>query len=113
MENPAETTPPKAAKSKPPKTTAERIEAMKEKANQLKAKAQKLQGKERSQTRKTFERKKYVIGASIMAAIQAGKYTEEQAAKFVDHFNTKASDRALFGLQPKPNPPEKQETQHK
>lgn len=83
-------------------TRAERIAALEEKARVLRDRAAKLAAIDTKAERKKFERKKYVAGAALMAALQAGKVEEAWVRDLVAAFNNRATDRALFGLDPLP-----------
>ncbi len=82
-------------------TREERIKALRDKAERFKEKAEKLEKIESEKSRKWNERKKYILGASILAAIKAGLVKEEDMVALVDQFNERASDRALFELPPR------------
>lgn len=83
-------------------TRAERIAALEEKARVLRDRAAKLAAIDTRTERKKFERKKYVAGAALMAALQAGKLEEAFVRDLVAAFNNRGTDRALFGLDPLP-----------
>jgi hypothetical protein len=83
-------------------TREERIKALKDKAEKLRVRAEKLEQAEAKQARTNIERRKYVIGASILAAIKEGAAKEEEIVALVDRFHGRTQDRALFGLAPLP-----------
>lgn len=85
-------------------TRTERIEALKQKAAQARAQVQKLEALEAKSERRQNERKKYVLGAAVVAAIQKGVIEESAMLALVDQFNKRNNDRALFGLPSLPEP---------
>jgi hypothetical protein len=74
-----------------------------EKAEILKRIAEKkkaLLAKAASQERKDDTRRKILIGAMILAEIEAGRYSDEKLASLATRHLTKANDRKLFSLEP-------------
>ena len=51
--------------------------------------------------RKVLDRKKMLIGVSILEAIKQGKWTEADLLAVVDAGLTRESERAVFGLPPR------------
>jgi hypothetical protein len=80
------------------KTREEKIAALKLRGEQIKAKVEKLEAAEEDRDRKQNERRKYVIGAAFLAAIQADTLKMEKVLSIIDRYNARPSDRALFGL---------------
>jgi len=76
----------------------ERIHALIKKAAQLEAREQLMSNRVKDTERKLAERRKYVLGAAVVAAIKAGVFQLESAKDLVDRFNQRKGDRALFGL---------------
>ena len=78
-----------------------RIAAIKEKAAQLKAKALQLEAMEARGERKLRERKKFIVGAALLAAAEKGDFSWGSVLEMVNRHNLRTADRALFGLPPK------------
>ena len=79
-------------------TRQERILEMKGRAARMKARAQLLEAQDQKSERKLRERRKYVAGAAVMAAIAAGEMEPTALTVVVDRHNRRKGDRALFGL---------------
>ncbi len=80
------------------KTRQEQVQALKDKAAKLRVQAQKLEALDSKAHRKLEERKKYVLGAAIMASIKAGHMPTIDVEFLVRTYNKRPSDRALFGI---------------
>jgi multidrug efflux pump subunit AcrA (membrane-fusion protein) len=80
----------------------EQIEALREKEAQLKARRQKLQATEEKAARKDRERRIFLIGAAIEAAVKRGEVTEAQVSKWLETGITRDWDREFLGLVKRP-----------
>ena len=79
-------------------TRQERIIEIRERADQMKARAQLLEALEQKAERKLRERKKYVAGAAVLAAVESGALALATLTELVGRHNQRKGDRALFGL---------------
>ena len=80
----------------------ERIAALELKLKQLKVKQQRKEARERTvearRTRREEMRRKFLVGAVVLAKVEAGEIAEETLKQWLDPVLTKPEDRALFGL---------------
>jgi len=59
------------------------------------------QAKLTNQKRKEDTRRKVLIGAAVMAKVQAGEMTNDQLTTWMDGYLTRDDDRELFNLEPR------------
>jgi hypothetical protein len=80
----------------------ERIVALEEKLKQLKAQQQRKEARARTveakRSRREEMRRKFLVGAVILAKVEAGEIEERTLKQWLDPALTKSEDRALFGL---------------
>jgi hypothetical protein len=65
---------------------------------QFAAREQLAENRRETAKRKAAERKKYVAGGAVLAAVQAGHIPEAALKAWVDAWSQRPKDRALFGL---------------
>ena len=82
-------------------TKADRLKALEDKQNQIKAQIQALKARDLAQERKSDTRKKIVIGGLVLKMVKDGKIQQAQLDQWI---GTLAADRdrILFGLAPLP-----------
>ena len=112
---------PKAKAKKPRKSPEQRLAELNE--QQAKIEAELRQRKERilrqkrqqqakitNEQRKRDTRKKVLVGAAVLAKVQAGDWTNDQLLTLLDNYLTRNDDRVLFDLPTLPEPePEAQQ----
>ena len=80
----------------------ERIDALETRLKQLKAQQQRIDARRRSievrRTRKDETRRKILVGAIVLAKVQAGEIDEKRFRQWVDEALSRPEDRALFEL---------------
>lgn len=86
----------------------DRIEAAKTRLKQLQAQKAMLEARKRAAEakRKRAEdtRRKILVGATILARVQRGEWSESKMLDLLDRELTRPEDRALFGLPEKSAP---------
>lgn len=80
------------------KKTLEQIEQLKKRKAQLEARLQMLQGRQRVQERRKDTRRKVLVGAAILSAVETEHFSREELVRILDGFLTRPFDRALFDL---------------
>lgn len=84
----------------------ERIEALEAKLKQLKALQQRREAKARNvalhRTRREEMRRKFLVGAIILAKVEAGEIEEKTLKQWLRPAISKPEDRVLFGLDHEP-----------
>jgi hypothetical protein len=87
----------------------DQIAEIQEKLKRLKlvqnARAERDKAKSKKRQRKEDTRRKILIGAIVLTKIEQGAMDEKQLKGWLDKALTRADDRALFGLSPKPASP--------
>lgn len=80
----------------------ERIDALETRLKQLKAQQQRIDARRRTiearRTRKDETRRKILVGAIVLAKVQAGEIDEKRFRQWVDEALSRPEDRALFEL---------------
>ena len=80
----------------------ERIAALEEKLKQLKVRQQRKEARERSiatrRTRAQELRRKILVGAVVLAKVEANEFDEAVLKHWLDGTLTREDDRKLFGL---------------
>jgi hypothetical protein len=83
----------------------ERIQALEAKLKQLKVVQQRKEAKARSvalhRTRREEMRRKFLVGAIVLAKVEAGEIEERILKQWLHPALSKPEDRALFGLEPR------------
>ena len=79
-------------------TVQEKITALKEKEAQLKAQRQVLQAREAKAARKNRERRQFLLGLAVEAAVVRGELSREQLQAWLDKGITRSWDREFLGL---------------
>lgn len=83
----------------------ERIQALEQKLKQLKTLQQRREAKARSvalhRSRRDELRRKILVGAVVLAKVEAKEFDEAVLRGWMDKAVTRADDRALFGLPPR------------
>lgn len=83
-------------------TERERIQALELKLKQLRVQQQRKEAKARSvalhRTRREEMRRKFLVGAIILAKVEDGSLEEKILKEWLHPAITKPEDRALFGL---------------
>ena len=77
---------------------ATRLEKLLKKEQQLKAQIQQAQAIERTKQKKQDTRRKFLVGAAILAQVESGEFEQENLLTILDAFLTRPSERELFGL---------------
>lgn len=81
-----------------------RIREAEERLKQLKAQRQKIEARKRAEEAKAKRaadtRRKILVGAVVLAAVERGEFQELRA--MLDQALTRDDDRELFGLPPRP-----------
>jgi hypothetical protein len=84
----------------------ERIRALEQKLKQLKTLQQRREAKARSvalhRSRRDELRRKILVGAVVLAKVEAGEIDEKLLKQWLEGAVTRADDRALFGLESNP-----------
>ena len=82
----------------------ERIQALEAKLKQLKAQQQRKEARARTvaarRTRHEELRRKILVGAVVLAKVEAKEFDEKILRGWMDRELTRTDDRALFGLEP-------------
>jgi hypothetical protein len=80
----------------------DRIQALEAKLKQLKVVQQRKDARARTvearRSRREEMRRKFLVGAVVLAKVEAGEIDEETFKQWLDRTVTKPEDRALFGL---------------
>jgi hypothetical protein len=80
----------------------ERIAALEAKLKQLKVMQQRKEARARAvegrRSRREELRRKFLVGAVVLAKVEAGEIEERTLKQWLDPAVTKPEDRALFGL---------------
>lgn len=71
---------------------------LEKKSGQLTARMERLQGRENVEKHKQDTRRKILVGAVILNAVEAGEYPQELLKSLLDRYLTRPADRALFGF---------------
>jgi hypothetical protein len=83
----------------------ERIQALEAKLKQLKVQQQRSEQRARTtaarRSRHEELRRKILVGAVVLAKVEAKEFDEHTLKKWMDRELTRADDRALFGLEGK------------
>jgi hypothetical protein len=81
----------------------ERIAAIELRLKQLKARQQRKDARARKiegrRSRREEMRRKFLVGAIVLAKVEAGEIEEKTLKQWLDPALTKLEDRALFGLE--------------
>ena len=81
----------------------ERIAALEAKLKQLKVQQQRKEARARAiegrRSRREEMRRKFLVGAIVLAKVEAGEIEEKTLKQWLDPALTKLEDRALFGLE--------------
>ena len=77
---------------------SKKLEALLEKERKLKAQIQKAKATERTLERKRQTRRKVLIGAAVLAKVEAGLWPKEDLLAMMDGFLTRPHERDLFDL---------------
>jgi hypothetical protein len=81
----------------------ERIQALEENLKQLNVLQQRKEARARSvkgrRSRREELRRKFLVGAVVLAKVEAGEIEEKILKQWLDPAVTKPEDRALFGLE--------------
>lgn len=72
------------------------LDALLEKEKKLKAQIQKAKSMERTLERKRQTRRKVLIGAAVLAKVEAGLWPQEDLLTMMDGFLTRPNERELF-----------------
>jgi len=98
-----------ATKKTPEQRLAELNEKQAKIERELKQRKEKIlrqkrqqQAKLTNEKRKRETRQKVLIGAAILAKIEAGEWSRENLSRLLDGYLTRDDDRALFDLPPVP-----------
>ena len=87
-------------------TRKERLAAIIEKADKMKARAlaqqRAIEARERREAAKVETRKKILIGAMVLARVERGELGEATLKEWLDRFLSRPRDRQLFGLDAEP-----------
>lgn len=78
---------------------SKKMERLLEKQAQLKAQIQKARAAEKNLEKKRDTRRKILIGAAILARIEAGTWKQSDLLDMMDEFLTRPTERELFGLE--------------
>lgn len=86
-----------------PDTKASKRDKLLEQQRQLAAKLAALDAREKEAERKNDTRRKILIGASIIAAMKRGTFSDDQLRVILNRELFATRDRALFDLPPRPD----------
>ncbi len=82
----------------------ERITALETRLKELKNRQQRVSARQRAlevrRSRKSDTRRKILVGAIVLAKVEAGELDEKRFRQWLDAALTRAEDRALFDLAP-------------
>ena len=82
----------------------ERITALETRLKELKNRQQRVSARQRAlelrRGRKSDTRRKILVGAIVLAKVEAGEIDEKRFRQWLDAALTRAEDRALFDLAP-------------
>lgn len=79
-------------------TSEEKIKILEEKRKKLEAKIQREKSKLTQQARKADTRRKILIGAALLAAVENGKVSDEELSVLLQEFVKTPRDRSFLGL---------------
>ena len=80
-------------------TTQSQLEKLIQQKMQLDERIKLAKTKSNMKVRKQETRRKILVGAAILAAIEAGRVKKDSIIKLVDEFVTRDKDREFFGLE--------------
>lgn len=87
----------------------EQISALETRLKELKSRQQRISARQRAlearRNRKTDTRRKILVGAIVLAKVDAGEIDEKRFHQWVDEMLTRREDRELFGLPARPGAP--------
>lgn len=83
------------------KVTAEELERLRVKKEQLEDRLKQLQQQQRRQNRKDETRYKIITGASFAAAVRDGVVSRKLLAYVLNRYVTKKNERRFMGLEPR------------
>ena len=75
-----------------------KLQRLLKKEAQIKAQIQQAKAAERTLEKKRDTRRKILIGAAVMARVNAGEWPESDLRMMMDGFLTRPNERALFDL---------------
>ena len=81
-----------------------RLDKLLQKEAQLKAQIQQAKAAERTLERKRDTRRKILIGAAVMARVEAGRWPQADLLEMMDGFLTRPNERELFDLDDEAEP---------
>ncbi len=84
------------------KTDTEKLAEVQARIEALKARAAKIEGRQKAQERKAETRRKVLAGAMILHHRQTDEKARSWVDRKLDEFLERDQDRALFGLSPRP-----------
>lgn len=77
---------------------ATKLEKLLQKEEQLKAQIQQAKAAERTLEKKRDTRRKILVGAAVMARVDAGHWPKQDLLEMMDGFLTRPNERELFEL---------------
>jgi len=84
----------------------EQISALETRLKALRSRQQRISARQRAlevrRNRKADTRRKVLVGAIVLAKVEAGEIEETRFRQWVDQALARAEDRALFGLPARP-----------
>jgi hypothetical protein len=84
----------------------DQISTLQEKLGQLKLRQQRLEARQRAiaevRARKLDMRRKVLLGSVVLTQIKESESAQQQVMAWLDQSLTRAADRELFGLDPRP-----------
>ncbi|MEO1351899.1 MAG: hypothetical protein AAFW84_24360 [Cyanobacteria bacterium J06635_15] len=78
---------------------SKKMERLLEKQAQIKAQIQQARAIEKTLAKKQETRRKVLIGAAILARVEAGLWKQSDLLDMMDGFLTRPAERELFGLE--------------
>jgi septal ring factor EnvC (AmiA/AmiB activator) len=76
----------------------QRLAKLRIRESQVKAQIEKLESQIKSRQSKEETRRKILVGAALLSAVQAGEIEREFLASLIDRKITRKGDRELFGI---------------
>lgn len=83
------------------KMSGDKIEKLEKQVEQAKARLQAAKAREKVRERKLLTRKKILLGAYVLKALESGRMKSDVMQAELDRFLVSDRDRALFNLPPK------------
>jgi len=88
----------------------DRLKRLEEKRAQINAEIQRVRAREQKEERKRDTRRKVLVGAMILSKVDSGDWPEDRLMAAMNTYLDRDHDRELFGLPPKAETQQAEET---